>query len=152
MHGCGGMDATARNWAGIWSRFFNSLNIGTLTLDSFTTRAVKMTCGSPDAHWSRRRADDAYSGLDFLSKLTAVRKDQIYVLGRSNGGRTALNIVQDLYRSMRTDFFAGVISLIPTALLARTTIFMRRCWYSSHRSTTPIPLSTAGTCLQNSVI
>jgi dienelactone hydrolase len=99
------------------------LNVGALVLDSFMTRGVKLVCGAPDAHWSRRRVDDAYSGLDFLSKLPTVRKDQIHVLGRSNGGRTVLNIVQELYRPMRTDLFAGAISLYPNCIARKNDNF-----------------------------
>jgi dienelactone hydrolase len=113
MHGCGGLDATARKWADIWTAHLAKGQIGTLTVDSFSTRGVKSTCGSPDAHWARRRVDDAYSALDWLVTRPDVRPDQIFVMGRSNGGRAVLNALQSIYRSMRKTLFAGGISLYP---------------------------------------
>jgi dienelactone hydrolase len=123
MHGCGGMDAIARQWATSWSRFLNSMKFGALILDSFTTRNVKASCGEGDAPWSRRRVDDAYSALDFLSNLPTVRRNEIYVMGRSNGGRTALNAVHDLYRPMRINLFAGAISLYPSCIARKNDNF-----------------------------
>jgi len=111
MHGCGGMDAIAHKWASQWTAYLTALNIGTLVLDSFTTRGVRLTCGSPDAYWSRRRVDDAYSALDLLVARSEIKSNHIYVMGRSNGGRAVLNILQSDYRSMRTNMFAGGVSL-----------------------------------------
>jgi len=81
MHGCGGLDAVATKWATMWTRALAAWGIGTLTLDSFTTRGVKATCGPPDAHWSRRRVDDAYSALEFLAARRDVKADKVYMMG-----------------------------------------------------------------------
>ncbi len=113
MHGCGGFDAIARRWTRIWAEYLQTYNVGSLILDSFTTRGVKSTCGSPDAHWSRRRVDDAYSALDFLVARANVNANQVYIMGRSNGGRAVLNALQIEYRAMRKNLFAGGISLYP---------------------------------------
>ncbi len=123
MHGCGGLDVTARKWADIWTKHLAKSRIGTLVLDSFSTRGVKSTCGAPDAHWSRRRVDDAYSALDWLTARPDVRTDQVFVMGRSNGGRAVLNALQSIYSTMRKNRFAGGLSLYPHCLARKDDYF-----------------------------
>ena len=123
MHGCGGLDAVATKWATMWTRALAAWGIGTLTLDSFTTRGVKATCGPPDAHWSRRRVDDAYSALEFLAARRDLKADKVYMMGRSNGGRAVLNALQVDYRTIRTRFFAGGISLYPSCVFRKNDSF-----------------------------
>jgi dienelactone hydrolase len=55
-----------------------------------TTRYVDNSCGLADLHWGRRRADDAYSALDYLIEKKLAKADEVYIMGYSNGGTTAL--------------------------------------------------------------
>jgi hypothetical protein len=61
MHGCTGLDKVSNAWAHHVADVLNAEHIGVAILDSFGTRLMKHTCGMPDLHWGRRRADDAYS-------------------------------------------------------------------------------------------
>ena len=66
MHGCTGLDKVSNAWAHHVADVLNTEHIGVVILDSFSTRFMKHTCGDADLHWGRRRADDAYSALDYL--------------------------------------------------------------------------------------
>jgi dienelactone hydrolase len=41
-------------------------------------------------HWGRRRADDAYSALDYLIEKMLAKPDEVYIMGHSNGGTATL--------------------------------------------------------------
>jgi dipeptidyl aminopeptidase/acylaminoacyl peptidase len=51
---------------------------------------VDRTCGPADLHWGPRRADDAYSALDYLIEKKLAKADEVYLVGYSNGGTTTL--------------------------------------------------------------
>jgi dienelactone hydrolase len=60
MHGCGGVgNGPTQDWIKSWGAFFWRKGFAVMAIDSFTSRAVKSTCGAPDEHWSYRRRDDA---------------------------------------------------------------------------------------------
>jgi dienelactone hydrolase len=90
LHGCGGLGTEAKEWAAHVANLLNKEGVGVLVLDSFTTRYVDRTCGPADLHWGRRRADDAYSALDYLIEKKLAKANEIYLMGYSNGGTTTL--------------------------------------------------------------
>ncbi|WP_407158524.1 dienelactone hydrolase family protein [Bradyrhizobium sp. STM 3557] len=90
LHGCDGLSTLTNEWTQHVADVLNSQGVGVLVLDSFTTRYVDRTCGLADLHWGRRRADDAYSALDYLIDQKLTKADDIYIMGYSNGGTTAL--------------------------------------------------------------
>jgi hypothetical protein len=66
MHGCSGLTPPVAKWAKEKAEIFLRQGYGVLILDSFKTRNVTQVCGSPNYHWGWRRAEDAYSALDYL--------------------------------------------------------------------------------------
>jgi dienelactone hydrolase len=90
MHGCDGMTTMEKEWTAHVADVLNKEGIGALVLDSYTTRYVDESCGPPDQHWGRRRADDAYSALDYLIEKKLAKPDEVYVMGYSNGGLASL--------------------------------------------------------------
>ncbi|WP_091961203.1 dienelactone hydrolase family protein [Bradyrhizobium shewense] len=88
MHGCDGMVTSEKEWTQHVAAELNKAGIGVLVLDSYTTRLVDESCGLPDQHWGRRRADDAYSALDYLIEKKIAT--EVYVMGYSNGGLASL--------------------------------------------------------------
>jgi dienelactone hydrolase len=89
LHSCTGLHDVEK-WAHDTAKQLNDQGIGALILDSFTTRYVDMSCGTPDLHWGRRRAEDAFSALDYLVGRKLAKPSEIYVMGRSGGGTTSL--------------------------------------------------------------
>jgi dienelactone hydrolase len=90
LHGCTGLDNTTDVWAHHVAQVLNDEGVGVLILNSFLTRSLHKTCGMPDFHWGRRRADDAYSALDYLVEHKLAKPDEVYIMGQSNGGLTTL--------------------------------------------------------------
>jgi dienelactone hydrolase len=90
LHGCDGLGTLAKEWAAHVADLLNKEGVGVLVLDSFTTRYVDSSCDLSDLHWARRRADDAYSALDYLIEKKLAKADEVYIMGYSNGGSTAL--------------------------------------------------------------
>jgi dienelactone hydrolase len=90
LHGCDGLGTLAKEWGQHVADVLNPQGIGVLVLDSFTTRYVDRTCGPTELHWDRRRADDAYAALDYLIEKKLAKADEVYIMGHSNGGTTAL--------------------------------------------------------------
>jgi dienelactone hydrolase len=90
LHGCDGMSTSEKEWTAHVADVLDKEGIGALVLDSYTTRYVDNSCGMPDQHWGRRRADDAYSALDYLIEKKLAKPDEAYVMGYSNGGLASL--------------------------------------------------------------
>lgn len=111
MHGCMGMSSLTSAWAHHVGKVLNAGGIGAVILDSFTTRKVEKSCGYPDLHWARRRADDAYSALDYLieKKLAS----DVYVMGQSGGGSATLVAMLKLEGDHKNKFTAGFAVVPP---------------------------------------
>jgi dienelactone hydrolase len=126
LHGCGGMgNAATENWIKQWAGLFQARGYSAMALDSFSSRGVKATCGPPDAHWSYRRRDDAYSALAWLSTQGRTDMDRVVVMGRSNGGRTVLRIMEEKMKAVRPQLFARGIAMYPNCKDDEKTLFYR---------------------------
>jgi dienelactone hydrolase len=113
LHGCGGLDQLTQKWAHHVAYMLNAEGVGVLILDSFTTRRVDKSCGWPDLHWGRRRADDAYSALDYLIEHKLAKPDEIYIMGYSNGGTTTL-VSMTKPEDDHPHMFAGGFAVAPS--------------------------------------
>jgi dienelactone hydrolase len=113
LHGCDGLGTLAKEWAAHVADVLNAQGIGVLVLDSYTTRYVDRSCGKADLHWGRRRADDAYSALDYLieHKLAS----EVYVMGYSNGGTTTL-VSMTTKEADHPHHFAGAFAVAPNCI------------------------------------
>jgi dienelactone hydrolase len=113
MHGCSGLTPLVAKWAKEKARIFLDQGYGVLILDSFKTRGVKEVCGPPNYHWGWRRAEDAYSALDYLIDNKLALPDQVYVMGRSNGGTAAVMIAGASQVRGHQNKFAAIFAVSP---------------------------------------
>jgi dienelactone hydrolase len=117
MHGCSGMNTTLKKWADEYGGQLLAAGYGVLVLDSFTTRGVggDGICADPSQlEWARRRADDAYSALDWLIESGKADPRQVYVLGRSNGATTSLIIMNKRIGAVHKNKFAAAFPMQPS--------------------------------------
>ncbi|MGV7218860.1 dienelactone hydrolase family protein [Bradyrhizobium sp. UFLA05-112] len=112
MHGCDGMSTAEKEWTARVADALNKEGFGALVLDSFTTRYVDNSCGLPDLHWGRRRADDGYSALDYLIEKKLAKANEVYIMGYSNGGTTAL-VSMTTQESDHPHHFAAAFAVAP---------------------------------------
>ncbi|MCK1580654.1 dienelactone hydrolase family protein [Bradyrhizobium sp. 168] len=112
MHGCDGMTTTEKEWTARVADALNKGGFGALVLDSFTTRYVNESCGLSDLHWGRRRADDAFSGFDYLIDKKLAKVNEVYIMGYSNGGTTAL-VSMTTQESDHPHHFAAAFAVAP---------------------------------------
>jgi dienelactone hydrolase len=115
MHGCEGMSVLTTAWAKHVAQVLNPYGIGVLVLNSFSSRGVQRTCGIPDFHWARRRADDAYSALDYLIETGLAKPDEVYLMGQSNGGLATL-IAMSQKESDHPNKFAAGFPIVPSCI------------------------------------
>jgi dienelactone hydrolase len=115
LHGCTGLETLAKEWAHHVAEVLNAEGIGALILDSYTTRYVNGSCGNADLHWGRRRADDAYSALDYLIERKLAKPDEVYVTGISNGGTAALVAMTKTENDHKYRFAAG-FPIVPSCI------------------------------------
>jgi dienelactone hydrolase len=113
MHGCSGLSPPVARWARQKAKIFLDQGFGVVILDSFKSRGVKETCGPPNYHWGRRRAEDAYSVLDYLIDNKLAKPDGVYVLGRSNGGTAAVMIADGVQVRGHQNKFAAAFAVSP---------------------------------------
>jgi dienelactone hydrolase len=113
MHGCSGLTPLVAKWAREKAKVFLGQGYGVLILDSFKTRGVKEVCGAPNYHWGWRRAEDAYSALDYLIDNKLAKPDAVYVMGRSNGGTAAVMIADAYQVRGHQNKFAAVFAVSP---------------------------------------
>lgn len=107
MHGCMGMSTLTSAWAHHVAKILNAEGVGVMILDSFTSRKVEKSCGYPDLHWGRRRADDAYSALDYLVENRFAKPDEVYLMGQSGGGSATLVAMTKMEADHKNKFTAG---------------------------------------------
>jgi len=113
MHGCSGLTPLVAKWAREKAKIFLGQGYGVLILDSFKTRGVKEVCGAPNYHWGWRRAEDAYSALDYLIENKLAKPDDVYVMGRSNGGTAAVMIADAAQVRGHQNKFAAIFAVSP---------------------------------------
>jgi dienelactone hydrolase len=124
MHGCSGAnDPAVRRWAERLSKLFTAQGFGVLILDSFSTRHVRATCGPPNYHWGVRRAEDAYSALDYLVDNKLASPDDVFLVGRSNGALAAIMATEDFQVRNHQHRFAGSFAISPTCLGLEKSVF-----------------------------
>ncbi|MGN6117042.1 MAG: alpha/beta hydrolase family protein, partial [Nitrobacter sp.] len=115
MHGCTGLDYTTEVWVNQIAKVLNAQGIGVMAVNSFRTRSVQKTCGMPDFHWGRRRADDAYSALDYLIEHKLAKPDEVYLMGQSNGGLATL-IAMSKQEDDHPHRFAAGFPVVPSCI------------------------------------
>ncbi len=98
-HGCSGLlDAKGNIRAGIasWADRFIAQGWVVLAVDSFNPRGEKEICTQKDRPIleSRERPRDAYGALAFLVTLPYVQKDNIFLMGFSNGATGTIYAVE----------------------------------------------------------
>lgn len=115
LAGCGGTYGGVNGlWLKLWARTLQDVGVGTLALDSFDVRGVPDgVCGDGSKTWAQRRVDDAYSALAWLADQPFVDSRRIFVMGMSNGARTALLSVS-ASENWRFHRFAAAVALYPT--------------------------------------
>lgn len=131
LHGCSGMNNRLKRWSEETASIFLSKGVGVLILDSFKTRGVETTnngvggiCKDPSQlNWARRRADDAYSALDYLIEKKLAIPDRVYVLGRSNGATTTLLVMNETVGKAHANKFARGFALQPSCLYHKPNSF-----------------------------
>ena len=124
LHGCSGMTPQLWKWAREYANVIVAQGYGALILDSFTNRNVSGICADPSQLvWARRRADDAYSALDYLIESGLAIPDKVFVVGRSNGATTSLIIMNKRIGELHKNRFAGAFLLQPSCLYMRTVEF-----------------------------
>jgi dienelactone hydrolase len=112
LHGCDGLGTLSKEWAAHVANVINPQGVGVLVLDSFTTRYVDRTCGPADLHWGRRRADDAYSALDYLINNKLAKTGEVYLMGYSNGGTSTL-VSMTTQEADHSHHFAAAFAVAP---------------------------------------
>jgi dienelactone hydrolase len=114
MHGCGGMDSVATQWVKTYSQFLGHEGVGSIAVDSFTSRKVRDVCGkATEGDWARRRSEDAYSALEFLATTGYADMSRVYLVGRSNGGATVLMAIETIMSVHHPYKFVAGFSLVP---------------------------------------
>lgn len=156
LHGCTGLNALLKKWAHSYADVLVAQGYGVLILDSFTTRNVSSICTDPSQlGWARRRADDAYSALDYLIETGQAIPDKIYVVGRSNGATTTLIIMHSRIGDLHKNRFAGGFALQPSCLYLRTAQFygpLRLFLAEKDDATSPTLCTTMASAIQRKTL
>ena len=92
LHGCSGLPKSVKTGAtnGFWPEQLAAWGYVVLVVDSFTTRGISQACSGGTAP----RIGDAYGAWAYLSGQSFVDSKRIAVMGFSQGGNTALSLVQ----------------------------------------------------------
>jgi dienelactone hydrolase len=114
-HGSGGiLDGREHEWAAR----LNALGVATLVVDSFTPRGLAATGEDQTRLSLAASVVDAFAALDLLSRLPAIDRTRIGVMGFSKGGQVALYSALEPFRrgALRGDGlrFALHIALYPS--------------------------------------
>jgi dienelactone hydrolase len=111
------MNKTLKTWSHEYGGKLVGAGYGVLILDSFKTRGVGPggICDDPSQlEWARRRADDAYSALDWLIEGGKADPKRVYVLGASNGATTTMIIMNRKIGDVQKNMFAGAFPIQPS--------------------------------------
>lgn len=111
LHGCGGLYA-GKGSKRLGERYreaaasLNAMGYDVLLPDSFGSRGMREICRTRYAERAvnvAQRVRDAEAALAWLARQPGVDATRIGVLGWSNGGSTALNLLEQLRRKENTD-------------------------------------------------
>jgi dienelactone hydrolase len=120
LHGCSGLSNLVKKSAHEYASRLVAAGYGVLILDSFTTRGLARNegiCADPSQlDWARRRADDAYSALDYLIDRGLAISNGVFVIGRSNGATTTLLIMNQVIGDLHQHKFAAGFPMQPSCL------------------------------------
>jgi dienelactone hydrolase len=89
MHGCHGVSASTRDWAG----WFRARGYVALVVDSWTPRGIRDGCRPGPDIPSTERFDDAVGALRWLAARPYVDRTRVGVMGWSNGGVFAMAVI-----------------------------------------------------------
>ncbi len=96
MHGCSGLytkSGKIKTNSAVWVKRFVDWGYVVLAVDGFTPRGFRTMCSKRKRplHALDDRPFDAYGGLAWLKQQSFVKKDQIVLVGWSNGAMAALS-------------------------------------------------------------
>jgi dienelactone hydrolase len=118
LHGCDGLSENQRK--GIAETHWGYVS---LSVDSYSTRGIKQTCGG---QWMPARQGDALGALLYLSKLPFVDPQRIAIVGASQGGFVALEIASthsvDLFAIPDGLKFKAAVAYYPLCSFATQTL------------------------------
>lgn len=114
MHHCSGYQPSMI-WMEMVAKRFLAEGYGVAMPNSFDPRYVDSSCGLPDLHWGRRRAEDAYSVLDYLIERKLAVPNQVYITGYSNGGLTSLVALTKRMAGHKNKF-AAAFPIVPSCI------------------------------------
>jgi len=121
MHGCSGLTPPVARWAREKARIFLDQGYGVLIPDSFKTRNVREVCGSPNYHWGWRRAEDAYSALDYLIAFDLNAFDLGFAMGTAHPRVDWSARINDSVRKDSLpgpDGIGGIAPLVTTGMIS----------------------------------
>ena len=99
MHGCGGLEGAVTRSLKAHAQALNRSGFATLLLDSFTPRGISggWVCkrDSRLASAQAYRQRDVADAVTFLSKNERIDSKNVFVMGQSNGGTTAVLIARN---------------------------------------------------------
>lgn len=100
MHGCSGLykkSGNIKSNSAAWIKRFVKWGHVVLAVDGFTPRGFRSMCGEKNRplHALDDRPFDAYGGLAWLKIQPFIKKDQIILIGWSNGAMAALSGLQE---------------------------------------------------------
>ncbi|MCK9908151.1 dienelactone hydrolase family protein [Microbacteriaceae bacterium K1510] len=113
MHGCGGWQSAVLSGLHSHTQYFLDHGYAVLNLDSFGSRG---TSGGTVCESTARlvraldyRTYDAFDALRYMRSLSYVDKDNIFLMGQSNGGSVAINAA----KNRRHDGYRAVAAYYP---------------------------------------
>jgi len=113
MHGCGGWQSAVLGGLHAHTRYLLDRGYAVLNLDSFGSRGLTggTVCESTQrlVRALSYRTDDAFDALRYLRSISNIDRDNIFLLGQSNGGSVAINVA----KAKRHDGYRAVAAYYP---------------------------------------
>jgi len=135
----------AQDW--FYAKLLNSWGVAAMAINSFDPRDVKNTVGDQSAVSEASILEDAYAGLNYLSRHPRIDPDRIIIIGFSKGATPALLAALQRFRDRLAEgsnHFAGHIAYYPWCGFAflnhRTTGAPILVMSGAEDSITPAPL------------